>query len=685
MKFTHKSEWTPSDKNMDKDILETIENIHADLGNLKIPKHTTKNLTGEDFQALQTLRQNPNIIIKPADKGSATVIMDKDLYIAEGYRQLNNACHYRKLDAPIFPETAEKIKDILIELHEQQFIVQKQFSYLVPPSDPRPRQLYLLPKIHKPRDKWPVTDKMPPGRPIISDCSSESYHVAEYIDSFLQPFSTLHASYVKDTIDFLSKLKAIRCKPGSLLITMDVESMYTNINNEAGLEAVRTAFASEPSSSRPDEHILQLLELGLKNNDFEFNNEIFLQTSGTAMGKKFAPAYANIFMANWESEALKKCYQKPTMYLRYLDDIFLIWDHGEDNFWNFFNILNSHDPSIKLTARVEKESIDFLDVTTFKSDSLLETGHLDTKVFFKPTDTHQLLHKASYHPKHTFPGLIKSQITRFYRICSRETDFNEACTVLFKALRKRGYSIRSLRTIKSQTVRSLMNTPESIPSWIDQDTGNDDHRASPCGHSPLCHTCEAVRSCNTIQSTSTKQNLEIMGNLNCNSSNIIYLIECNFCKKQYIGESKRSLRSRFNNHRQDIQNYQKRPTTISSHFNQGGCELENCKIIPIFQCPTMATEALTNQTRREIEQYFIRTLKTYLPYGLNIATTRFKDAPTSHLSIPYSGLASMAVRTIRKHYKQLQERKPHIFHGTMIAAFSRNKNIKDSLVSAKIR
>ena len=131
---------------------------------------------------------------------------------------------------------------------------------------------------------------MPPGRPIISDCDSESYKVAEYIDHFLQEISQKHPSYIKDTYDFLSKLRTAKVQPHTLLITLDVESMYTNIDNEKGLEAVRNIFQANPSPRRSDKHVLELLELSLKNNDFEFNNETFLQISGTAMGKKFAPS-----------------------------------------------------------------------------------------------------------------------------------------------------------------------------------------------------------------------------------------------------------------------------------------------------------------------------------------------------------------------------------------------------------
>ena len=57
---------------------------------------------------------------------------------------------------------------------------------------------------------------------------------------------------------------------------------------------------------------------------------------------------------------------------------------------------------------MSENSVSFLNVTIFKGKQFLEKGRLDTKVFFKPTDTHELLHKKSYHPPHTFKGIIKS-------------------------------------------------------------------------------------------------------------------------------------------------------------------------------------------------------------------------------------------------------------------------------------
>ena len=51
--------------------------INTDLTNLEVPKHT-QNLPNAELAALKQLRSNPFIVIKPADKGSSSVIMNKD-------------------------------------------------------------------------------------------------------------------------------------------------------------------------------------------------------------------------------------------------------------------------------------------------------------------------------------------------------------------------------------------------------------------------------------------------------------------------------------------------------------------------------------------------------------------------------------------------------------------------------
>ena len=160
------------------------------------------------------------------------------------------------------------------------------------------------------------------------------------------------------------------------------------------------------------------------------------------MGKTFAPSYANIYMAHWEETVFPKCRRLPKMYLRYLDDIFGLWEYTLSDFHDFINTLNSHHPTITVTHNIQNTAIEFLDTEVFFIQEHNQLKKLATRVFFKKTDTHALLHKTSYHPKHTFKGIVKSQIIRFRRICSLEEDVEIATRTLFAALRPRSYSRR---------------------------------------------------------------------------------------------------------------------------------------------------------------------------------------------------------------------------------------------------
>ena len=72
------------------------------------------------------------------------------------------------------------------------------------------------------------------------------------------------------------------------MVTLDIDSMYTNIGIDAGFISVKRAFDRYPDSDRPDKNIIDLIELSLKGNDFEFNGEMYQHVCGCAMRKRFS-------------------------------------------------------------------------------------------------------------------------------------------------------------------------------------------------------------------------------------------------------------------------------------------------------------------------------------------------------------------------------------------------------------
>ena len=456
--FVFPSTWEPKLSQVDGKIRRLIQLDNHILTQFIPTADRPDNLTAEERASITELRNNKHIVIKPADKGSKIVIMDNFQYIYEANRQLSDTRYYTPIEGSLQSETQITIRRLLTELYQTKFITAKQRDFLYGSDDPRPRIFYLLPKIHKTPSSWTIPFEVPPGRPIVSDCSSESYNVAQYIDSYLNPISVLHPSYLRDTYDFLQKIKPIAVPSHTYIFTIDIDSLYTNIDTPTGLQTVSKVFQTYPDATRPDQVLLKLLEISLTRNDFIFNDKYYLQIKGTAMGKKFAPAYANIYMSEWEREALQKCPLQPSMYYRFLDDIIGLWPYTLEQFQAFIDILNTHHPSITVKYEIHSTQVNFLDTTVFFQHIDTTRKKLSTKVYFKDTDTHALLHKQSYHPKHTFPGIIKSQIIRFHRISSSTEHFNQATRTLFTVLRKRGYSKRFLRTIKNNTLAGLSPT-----------------------------------------------------------------------------------------------------------------------------------------------------------------------------------------------------------------------------------
>ena len=153
-------------------------------------------------------------------------------------------------------------------------------------------------------------------------------------------------------------------------------------------------------------------------NYFKFNGDVKKQISGTAIGTKFAPPYACIFMDDLETKFLQSQSLQPLVWFRYIDDIFFIWTHGNDKLEKFLDDLNSFDNNIKFTHESSKDNIIFLDLIV-----KLSKGRLTTDLHVKDTDRHQYLHFNSSHPDHTKRPIIYSQALRLGKICTFENDF----------------------------------------------------------------------------------------------------------------------------------------------------------------------------------------------------------------------------------------------------------------------
>ena len=106
------------------------------------------------------------------------------------------------------------------------------------------------------------------------------------------------------------------------------------------------------------------------------------------------------------------------------------------------------------------------------------------------------------------------------------------------------------------------------------------------------------------------------GGWSCSTSNVVYLVTCQCCGLQYVGETSQALRKRMNNHRANIKSL--KPQFLYKHFTSDGHKLEDMFVQPIESIVVSPNEqASTYSKRLEREEFWIRELKTVYPYGLN--------------------------------------------------------------------
>ena len=186
--------------------------------------------------------------------------------------------------------------------------------------------------------------------------------------------------------------------------------------------------------------LVELAGVVLKNNVFTFAKKRLKQLRGTGIRTKFPPPYSILFVVELEEEILKEVELKPYPRWLYIDDIFFIWEHGEEKLKEFIDVLNKKHHNIKFTAESSKTQINFLDAILS-----LENGKIKTDLYVKPTDTYQYFHSFSCHPYHCKKGIPYCQTFHLNRICSDSISFDRRYNDLERWLLERSYKERKMR------------------------------------------------------------------------------------------------------------------------------------------------------------------------------------------------------------------------------------------------
>ena len=261
------------------------------------------------------------------------------------------------------------------------------------------------------------------SRPIVSACSCPTELISSYLDKVMTPIVKSLPSYIKDSNHALETFRNFNFSgENKIIFTMDITSLYTVIPNNEGLQALKYFFNQLPIKKPSSETLLRLAELVLTLNCFSFGDNYYKQINGVAMGTKMGPSYANLFVGFIENKFFSNYHgPKPDLYKRYIDDCVGATSSSKEELNLFINSVNSFHPALKYTWEISENSLAYLDIKL----SINDNG-LSTSVHYKPTDSHNYLLHLSSHPQHIKNAIPFSQFLRLRRLCSEDTDFNNA-------------------------------------------------------------------------------------------------------------------------------------------------------------------------------------------------------------------------------------------------------------------
>ena len=156
----------------------------------------------------------------------------------------------------------------------------------------------------------------------------------------------------------------------SFMCSFDISSLFTNVPLNKTIKICADALYRRELNSPPfpEEVFIELVETATRSVEFSFNNEMYQQKDGAAMGSPLGPALANIFVG-FHKERLFDCDQKPGVYFRYVDDTYTIFK-TEAECDTFLKRLNGLHTALHFTfEKEENNSLPFLDVLVEKSDT----------------------------------------------------------------------------------------------------------------------------------------------------------------------------------------------------------------------------------------------------------------------------------------------------------------------------
>ena len=514
---------------------------------------TIPNTTKKELQAIKQLSSD-TVLVTKSDKGGEMVVMRREDMQALILDHLQDTATYQLLRKDPTPSLRLQINKTFAEILRRNEFRTLLINKMMSPPNTTTQNFYALPKTHK------KTLKI---RPIISGVGGIFERLGWFLNHILQPLLQHIPAHIQSTNELIQRFNTVdkNALQDKLPVSFDVVSLYTNIDIT---EAIDTAlqylikFNINTKGLSMDE-LNRLLHLVLNNNIFHYEERIFKQIRGLAMGSRMSGTLAIIAMYRFEQLHI---YNHPklqdlSVYVRYIDDTGTVVANKQQA-RDILSYLNSQHATIKFELEFPDDE-GFLPILDIKL-RIEQDGTIQRKLYTKVTNKGTILHSESHHPTSTKGAVIRNEFCRA-KLNSTPEFQKDASTIITEKFKQNGYSKSFIR--KATTPNNSNNRNRKK-----QNTGNDNglvlripfisDRINGLINRALRQNNIAARLVNprpttVFQASSSKRAPQLKCtmrqcpltnnniNINCTTSYVVYQAKCDICSQTYIGSTSRQL------------------------------------------------------------------------------------------------------------------------------------------------
>ncbi|XP_044766438.1 uncharacterized protein LOC123322556 [Coccinella septempunctata] len=414
-----------------------------------IHNNSNKNYTTERlFNVTKSfLRDNEELIVLNSDKGSVTVIMEKQDYVQKMLAIINSNS-FKEL--PMDPTQKIQTKcNKFVSLLETHKVITREKARQMRTYNSNTPKIYGNPKIHKPDT---------PLRPIVSCIQAPTRYLSGYVAEILSmAYDKDNEYFIKDSFEFADLVNNLKVPPDHVVISLDVVNLFGNIQSELAIEAISKKWnVIQEYTNIPKQLFMDILNFLMENSYFSFQGKFYLQIFGSSMGSDLSPIISLYVMDYLLDGTVAKLPFKLFLIKKYVDDLLLIAPANEIT--NIKTTCNSFNEHIQFTVEEEDEnhSVPFLDTKVCRINNTIK---LDW--YRKDITSDKFIHYLSDHPIKTKINTIKGMRTRVDRIC--HPDFRQInSNKLFKIFVENGYPRSMLRKLLFESATSRMNEVEEV-------------------------------------------------------------------------------------------------------------------------------------------------------------------------------------------------------------------------------